>query len=125
MDEKLLFASGSTEVGSQGKDALQKLADVLANDSTIQVMIEGHTDNVPLRSGARFADNWDLSVLRATSIVRLLTAHPGVDPDRLIAAGRSEYIPVAPNDSPENKAKNRRTEIILTPKLDALFEILE
>ncbi len=125
MDEKLLFASGSTEVGSQGKDALQKLADVLAKDSTIQVMIEGHTDDVPLRPGARFADNWDLSVLRATSIVRLLTANPGVAPDRLIAAGRGEFVPVAPNDSPENKAKNRRTEIILTPKLDALFEILE
>lgn len=124
LQEKLLFKSGSATVDPKGKEALGKLASVLIKNPDIDVMIEGHTDNVPLIPG-KFDDNWDLSVSRATSIVRILTSDNGLDPKRVIAAGRSEYVPVAANDSPEGKSKNRRTEIILSPKLDELFQILD
>lgn len=123
LQEKLLFKSGSAVVDAKGKTALVKLADVLAKQSDIDILIEGHTDNVPI-STPSVKDNWDLSVLRATAIVRILRENKGIDPKRLIASGRSEYVPVAPNTTTEGKAKNRRTEIILAPKLDEIFKIL-
>ncbi|MFX3625795.1 MAG: OmpA family protein [bacterium] len=123
MDEKLLFASASIVVDKKGQDALLEFAKAINNEPDVNIMIEGHTDNVPIKSG-QIKDNWDLSVLRATSIVRILTTKGKVDPKRIIASGRGEHQPVANNDSKENKAKNRRTEIVLTPKLDELFQIL-
>ena len=125
LEENLLFATGSTQVDRQGEQALRELASVLEQNPEINIMIEGHTDDVPVRSGASFQDNWDLSVLRATAIVRILQRHGDIDPQRFIAAGRGEFHPVDPDDSPEARRKNRRTEIILTPQLDELFRIIE
>ena len=124
MQENLLFKSGSAKVDPKGIDAIHKLADVLQKNPDIEIMIEGHTDNVPLK-GEKYKDNWDLSAARALSIVRILTNDEGLDPKRITAAGRSQFMPVAPNDTPEGRAKNRRTEIILSPKLDELMKILE
>lgn len=121
--EKLLFKTGSTAVDPKGVNALKKLAEVLQKDSTINIMIEGHTDNVPLKGSGNLKDNWDLSVLRATSIVRILTGFE-VQPERITASGRSEYDPVDSNDSTAGRALNRRTDIILTPNLDELYRIL-
>ncbi|MCY7410320.1 MAG: OmpA family protein [Chitinophagales bacterium] len=123
LSEKLLFKSGSTEVDPKGKTALQKLAEVLKKNPDINITVEGHTDNVPLAGTGTMKDNWDLSVLRATSIIRILTDY-GVDSKQIIASGRGEYFPVQLNSTTEGKAKNRRTEIILTPKLDELAKIL-
>ena len=125
LSEQLLFTSGSTRVDPKGEAALKTLAAVLQEQPDVNVAVEGHTDNVPIRNGTPGrADNWDLSVLRATEIARLL-ATSGVAPTRITASGRSEYLPVAPNDSPANKALNRRTELILTPKLSDLFQLLD
>jgi|GEM_PF-2926 len=125
LSEQLLFKSGSTRVDPKGQEALKKLATVLQEQRDVNVVVEGHTDNVPIRPGtAGMADNWDLSALRATEIARLL-ATAGVSPERVTASGRGQYVPVAANDSPQNKAMNRRTEIILTPKLNELFQILD
>lgn len=123
LEERLLFASGSVEVDIKGQEALKKLAKVLEKESEINVLIEGHTDNVPIKS-ANIKDNWDLSVLRATSIVRIITSGSRVEPKRLTAAGRGEYYPIDKANSTEARRKNRRTEIILSPKLDELFKIL-
>jgi chemotaxis protein MotB len=127
MEEQLLFATGSYAIGEHGKEALKKLAAVLETDKTISVMVEGHTDNVKYNpsSTSQIKDNWDLSVMRATSVVKTLLSYGNINPDRLIASGRSEYVPLDIADTKEARAKNRRTEIILTPKLDQLFEILE
>lgn len=125
LSEKLLFASGSTIVDPKGKDALRKLAEVLRANPDITVEIEGHTDNVPLKSNNFPKDNWDLSVLRATSIVKILTQENGVDAKRVIAEGRGEFYPVADNATVEGKARNRRTEIILSPNLDALYQLID
>lgn len=123
--EKLLFGSGSTKVDAQGANALKQLAAALKGNSEINIMVEGHTDNVPISRASQYMnDNWDLSVMRATSIVRILVSN-GVSPETITASGRGEFSPVAVNNTPENKALNRRTEIILTPKLDELFQILE
>lgn len=124
MDEKLLFASGKWDVSPDGVAALKNLAGVLENNPDISVMIEGHTDNVPYNGTGQVKDNWDLSVMRATAIVKILTTNSQIEPKRLIASGRSEYLPVEPNTSAASKAKNRRTEIILTPKLDELLQII-
>ncbi|WP_224994594.1 OmpA family protein [Cesiribacter sp. SM1] len=122
--EQLLFKSGSTQVDPKGQNALQQLAGALRDSKDINIMVEGHTDNVPMNKGAAgIDDNWDLSVLRATSIVNILQKN-GVAAERITAAGRGEYSPVTSNATAEGKAKNRRTEIILTPKLDELFQIL-
>jgi chemotaxis protein MotB len=106
------------------KEALKNLADVLLVQEDISVLIEGHTDNVPINS-PKFADNWDLSVLRSTEVARILTLENGINPKRITASGRSEFIPVLEGDSPDIRAKNRRTEIILSPKLDELFSIVK
>ena len=125
MDEKLLFQSGSTVVDPNGERALRQLSQVLARNPDISIMIEGHTDDVPFRKGSSIKDNWDLSVLRATSIVRILLEGSGIDPTRLTVAGRGEYLPVDPADTPEARRKNRRTEIILSPDLSEVFRILD
>lgn len=122
MENKLLFDSGSWGVGSTGKTAVQKLAAVLKDNRDIEVLIEGHTDNVPY-SGGVLLDNWDLSVKRATAIVRILENN-GVDPLQIIAAGRSKYLPVADNQTSEGRAKNRRIDIILSPNLDEINNLL-
>jgi len=125
LEEKLLFQTGSTVVDPDGVRALRQLAVVLANNPDIDIMIEGHTDDVPFRKGSSIKDNWDLSVLRATSIVRILLDAARIDPTRITVAGRGEYLPVDPADTPEARRKNRRTEIILSPDLDELYRILE
>jgi chemotaxis protein MotB len=125
MDESLLFASGSTTVESKGVEALKKVAKVLDQNTDINVLIEGHTDDVPMAGKGEIKDNWDLSVMRATSIVKIITKNSNVDPKRLTAAGRGEYFPIDPAKTPEARKKNRRTEIILTPKLDELLKVLE
>lgn len=123
--EQLLFASGSTDVDSKGITALQQLAKAIKDQKDINILIEGHTDNVPIsRKSQYMQDNWDLSVMRATAITKILTK-AGVSPKQITASGRGEYIPLAANDTPQNKQKNRRTEIIITPNLDELFKILE
>lgn len=125
LEESLLFASGSTSVDARGEAALKELAGVLEKNPEIHVLIEGHTDDVPLRPGAQIRDNWDLSVLRATAIVRILLKHSQMDPQRLTAAGKGEHLPLDSAKTAEARRKNRRTEIILTPRLDDLFQILE
>lgn len=125
MDEKLLFKSGSYQVDNRGVEALGYLARVLAQNKEINVMIEGHTDNIPYKGSGALKDNWDLSVKRATSIVRILVANKSIDAKRLTVAGRSKFSPIGSNSTVEGRSKNRRTEIILTPKLDELFKILE
>ncbi|SFF88039.1 OmpA/MotB family protein [Pontibacter chinhatensis] len=123
--EQLLFNSGSTKVDPKGVDALRKLAAVLKEQQDVNVVVEGHTDDVPIARGTvGMQDNWDLSVLRATEITRIL-ANAGVDPTRVTPSGRSKYVPLDEAKTKEARQKNRRTEIILTPKLDELFQILE
>ena len=124
LDESLLFASGSYQVGSKGTDVLKKLAKVLETSSDIDVVVEGHTDNVPLKSKGDIEDNWDLSVKRATAVVKIMTKSSNVSPKRLTAAGRGEYLPLDMSNTAEGRKKNRRIEVILTPKLDELFELL-
>jgi len=123
MAEKLLFKSGSISVDPKGQEALLKLAGALNKKPDVTVTVEGHTDNKPMNS-EKIKDNWDLSVLRATSIVRILSDDGKMNPSRITASGRGETNPVSDNGSAEGRAKNRRTEIILTPKLDKIFEIL-
>ena len=125
MDDKLLFASGSWTINEQGLQAIQNLAKVLENELEISVLIEGHTDNVPYRGSGQIKDNWDLSVMRATSVVKALLESGNIAPTRLSASGRSEYLPLDENNTPEARAKNRRTEIILTPNLDQLFQLIQ
>jgi len=124
LENSLLFPSASWNVDGKGKEALEELAKVLAENPDLNVMVEGHTDADAFNGRTAVKDNWDLSVMRATSIVKVLTANEGVDPAKITAAGRSEYIPVADNDTAEGKAKNRRTEIIITPDLDAIVKVL-
>jgi chemotaxis protein MotB len=125
MEEKLLFQTGSIEVDPRGVEALKTLAGVLENSTDININVEGHTDDVPVRTNPSYADNWDLSVKRATSIVRIILDNSSIDPTRLVASGRGEYLPIDNRDLAEARQKNRRTEIILTPRLDELYELLE
>lgn len=125
LDEKLLFRSGSWEIDANGRNALRKLAAVLDKNPGIQILIEGHTDNVPYNPGSgQLRDNWDLSVKRATTVVRVLLEGSSIAPERLTAGGRSEYVPVDPLNTPEARQKNRRTEIVLTPDLSELYRII-
>lgn len=123
--EQLLFGSGSIEVDKKGVGALQQLAKALKDQKDITIMVEGHTDNVPVsKKSAYMQDNWDLSVMRATAITKILV-NGGVAPKQIVPAGKGEFSPLVSNDTPQNKQKNRRTEIIVTPDLDELFKILE
>jgi chemotaxis protein MotB len=124
ISDKLLFKSGSYNVTDNAYTVLEKIAKVINGQPQMEVMIEGHTDTTPIKRDL-IQDNWDLSALRATSITRILQYKYGVKPERLIAAGRSQYIPLVPNDTDENKSKNRRTKIIIMPKLNQLFDLLE
>jgi chemotaxis protein MotB len=125
MSDKLLFKSGSTTVESKGVDALGKLSDVIKKNPDIQVNIEGHTDNVPyVSNGGLIKDNWDLSLMRSSSVLHILTQKYNVSPTQVIGSGRGEYFPVESNATTEGKARNRRTEIILTPKIDKLMNLL-
>ena len=122
MEDKLLFASGSWTVSEKGVEAIKSLAKVLEEHTDLNIMVEGHTDNVVFRGSTAVKDNWDLSVMRATSIVKLLLQYgPNINPARIEASGHGEYAPKASNSTAEGKAANRRTEIILTPNLDKLL----
>lgn len=123
MSDKLLFKSGSASVESKGVEALKVLADVLNKNIEIDILIEGHTDNIPIKT-ALYKDNWDLSVIRATSIVRLLSEEYKIPASRVTASGKGEFFPKADNATPEGRAKNRRTEIVLSPKLDEIMNLL-
>jgi len=124
MENKLLFESGSWAVGSEGRRAVQQLGTVLADNPDISVLIEGHTDNVPYTGTGQITGNWDLSTKRATAIVNILNENSRINPETLTAAGRGEFAPIATNDTAEGKAKNRRIEVILTPKLDEITKLL-
>lgn len=125
MEEKLLFASGSWSVSSEGEKALGELAAVLAANPDISIMVEGHTDNVPMKGRNQVKDNWDLSVMRASAITKILLNNEKIAPERVIPSGRGEYCPLVENSSAEARAKNRRSEIILAPKTDELLKMLE
>jgi len=124
LSDKLLFKSGSAAVESKGVEAIQVLADVLNKNNDIDILVEGHTDNIPIKT-ALYHDNWDLSAARAISIVRILTDEYKITPTRLTASGKGEFSPRSPNLTPEGRAGNRRTEIILSPKLDELMKLLK
>lgn len=124
MENKLLFESGSWAVGSQGKTAVRQLGNVLAQNPDIAILIEGHTDNVPYSGSGQLSGNWDLSTKRATAIVNILRENDAINPENLTAAGRGEFAPIASNDTSEGRAKNRRIEVILTPKLDEISKLL-
>jgi chemotaxis protein MotB len=123
LSDKLLFKSGSASVESKGKDALKKVAEVLNKNTDVEIAVEGHTDNVPVKT-VLYKDNWDLSAARATNVVRLLTEEYGMDPKRLTASGKGEFSPQADNSTAEGKAKNRRTELVLSPKLEELMKLI-
>ena len=125
LEEQLLFKSGQWEVDPRGQQALKDLGNVLAQNPDINIMVEGHTDDVPMRGASQVKDNWDLSVMRATAVTKVLLQNKNIDPVRILATGRSEYLPLDPEKTPEARKKNRRTEIILTPKLDELLKLME
>ncbi len=125
LDEKLLFKTGKWDVDPNGQKALRELSKVLAQNPDINIMVEGHTDDVPMHGSGEVKDNWDLSVVRATAVTKILTENKQIDPKRIIAAGRSEYLPLSPDKTTEGRQMNRRTEIILTPNLDELLKIIE
>jgi len=124
MSDKLLFKSGSAAVETKGMEAIRVLADVLNKNADIDILVEGHTDNIPIKT-ALYRDNWDLSVARSISIVHILTDEYKVPPTRLTASGKGEFSPRATNTTPEGRAQNRRTEIILSPKLDEIMQLLK
>jgi chemotaxis protein MotB len=125
ISDKLLFKSGSFEVNESAKTVLGKVATVLKNQPDIEFMVEGHTDNVPYRASGSLQDNWDLSVKRATSVVRILQNQYNIPPARMTAAGRGEFVPVNNNNDANGKAANRRTRIVILPELDQFFKLLE
>ena len=125
MENKLLFGSGSWNVGSQGKKAIQELSKVLASNPDINVLIEGHTDNVPYKGNEMIEDNWDLSTKRATEVLKLILSSSSIDAQRLTAAGRGKFMPVASNETGTGRAKNRRIEVVLSPKLSNLSEMID
>mgnify|MGYP000315457967 CR=1 FL=1 len=124
LDNSLLFASGKWEIGSAAKPAIKQLAEVLVQEKDLEILIEGHTDNAPYNGSSVLKDNWDLSVIRSTSLVRELIKN-GVDAKRIIASGRGEFFPISDNDNKDGRAKNRRSEIILSPKLDELYNLIK
>lgn len=124
LSDKLLFRSGSTTVEDKGKEALKLLGGVLEKNQDIDILVEGHTDNVPIRTSV-YKDNWDLSVARATSIVRMLSNDNKIAPTRMTASGKGEFFPKSDNETAEGRSRNRRTEIILSPKLDEIMQLLQ
>ena len=124
MDESLLFASGKTNVEARGVEALKNVAKVLEQNVDINVLVEGHTDDVPMKGAGEIKDNWDLSVIRATSVTKIMLGAAKIDSQRITAAGRGEFFPLDPAKTPEARKEKRRTEIILTPKLDELLKVL-
>ncbi len=122
--DKLLFKSGSYEVSDRAKEVLGKVAAIVKDKPDFECMVEGHTDNVPIKNPV-LQDNWDLSVKRATSIVRILQLDYGIDPKRLVAAGRSEFVPLEANTTPEGRSRNRRTRILVLPKIDQFYDMIE
>jgi chemotaxis protein MotB len=125
MDESLLFSSGKTAVEPKGIEALKNVAKVLEQNADINILVEGHTDDVPMAGKGEIKDNWDLSVIRATSVTKIILQNSKTDPTRITSAGRGEFFPLDPAKTPEARKKNRRTELILTPKLDELLKVLE
>ena len=125
LDEQLLFKTGQWEVDPKGQQALSNLAEVLGQNPDINVLVEGHTDNVLMLGSGEVKDNWDLSVMRATAVTRILLKNKAIEPKRITSAGRGEFFPIDNANTPEARKKNRRTEIILTPRLDEIFRILE
>ena len=125
LENSLLFASGSWRVNTLGNNAISELAKVLASQTDLQILVEGHTDNVPYKGSGLVKDNWDLSVMRATSIVKILMNNKGINAVNITAAGKGAYSPLVENNSPENRAMNRRIEIILSPNMDALMDLLD
>lgn len=125
ISDKLLYESGSSKINPAAEEVIGKIATVVNDHEELNILVEGHTDDVPMASNSCVADNWDLSVKRATSVVRLLQTEYFVAPERLTAAGRSEFVPKEMNTTPEGRSANRRTEIIITPKLDQFFQLLE
>jgi chemotaxis protein MotB len=123
--DKLLFKSGSYDVTDKAKGVLAKVAKVVNDKPTFECMVEGHTDNIAYSGTGVLLDNWDLSVKRSTAIIRVLTKELGVKPSQLIAAGRSEFIPLVENNSAENRARNRRTRIVVLPKIDEFYDMIE
>ena len=124
LSDKMLFTSGSTEISPNAKNVLAKVATVVNAKPDMEVLVEGHTDDVPITKDC-IKDNWDLSVLRATAITRVLSKELGVDPARLTAGGRGQFVPLVPNDSPAHKAANRRTRIVILPKMDQFYKMIE
>ncbi|MBN1926832.1 MAG: OmpA family protein [Prolixibacteraceae bacterium] len=125
MEEQLLFKTGSYNLDPKGQEALKNLAGVLGANTNINILVEGHTDNVPLNGSGQIKDNWDLSVMRATAVTKIILENTSIDPARITAAGRSEYAPLDEADNWEARRKNRRTEIILTPNLNDVLKLLE
>ncbi|PKB18658.1 OmpA family protein [Flavobacterium sp. 5] len=125
ISDKMLFKSGSYEVSDKAKGVLAKVAKVVNDKPDFECMVEGHTDTDVLKGNSCLIDNWDLSVKRSTAIIRILSNDLGVNPAQLIAAGRSSYVPLVPNDSPDNKSKNRRTRIYVMPKIDQFYDMVE
>ncbi len=124
LSDKMLFKSGSTNISDRAQDVLGKVAKVVNDKPEMEVLVEGHTDDVPISKDC-IKDNWDLSVLRATAITRVLSQQLGVAPSRITAGGRSQYVPLFPNDTPEHKSANRRTRIVIMPKLDQFYNMIE
>jgi chemotaxis protein MotB len=125
LEEQLLFKTGSYTVDPKGQEAIKKLSEVLANNTDINIMIEGHTDDVPLTGTGQIKDNWDLSVMRSTSVCRIILSNKSIDPKRITSSGRSQYIPLDVAKTPEARKKNRRTEIILTPNLNEVLQLIQ
>jgi len=125
LEEDLLFASGKYVVNSGGIIALNKLATALSSQTDLAILVEGHTDDIPLSGKGMVKDNWDLSVMRATNVVKVLTKNPSLNPLQLTAAGRAEFVPISSNDTKEGRSSNRRIEMILSPNLDDLFDLLD
>lgn len=125
LEENLMFKTGSYSVDPEGQKALESLGEVLANNPGINIMVEGHTDNVPLNGAGQVKDNWDLSVMRATAVTKIILRNPSIHPQRITAAGRSEFVPLDEANTPDARRKNRRTEIILTPDLSEVLEIIQ
>ncbi len=124
LSDKMVFTSGSTDISARATEVLQKVATVVNGKPDMEVLVEGHTDDVPIKKDC-IKDNWDLSVLRATSITRVLTEKMGVAPGRVTAGGRSQFVPLVANDTPENRSTNRRTRIVILPKMDQFYGMIE